>query len=71
MDTNDMITKGCSNDTLGTAQNFDASANHLELRKAAAKFNKRNDRAPARKLRCHVAASKLDRLSRICISSRG
>ena len=41
-----------------------ASDNHLELSKAARKFNKRNDRALARKLRCLVAVSKLDRLSR-------
>jgi hypothetical protein len=65
MDTN-VITKDAqgSNDTLSTALHFDASDNHLELSKADAKFNKRNDRAPARKLRCHVAVSKLGRLSR-------
>ena len=65
MDTN-VITKDTkgSKDILGTAQHFDASDNHLELSKAARKFKKRNDRAPARKLRCHVAVSKLDRLSR-------
>ena len=65
MDTN-VITKDTkgSKDILGTAQHFDASDNHLELSKAARKFNKRNDRALARKLRCLVAVSKLDRLSR-------